>query len=100
MFLLRAVRKHLAGAHQRALQEHIVRALLIPLLLGDFFHVGITLWALDSERRWDVGSWSALLRTTVFMGMSLLVPRVMWHAGVGRYVHSRDGDQGEDGKES
>lgn len=90
-FVLRAVRSTLSAPHLLPLQEKIVRALLIPLVLGDVFHVGITLWALDASQRWDVSNWSPLLTTTIVMGFSLLVPRVMWHAGIGRYVDSRDG---------
>jgi len=93
LFVLRATRKHLAS--QLALQETIVRALLTPLLVGDVVHVVLTLWALDPSERWAVMSWSPLLSLTVFAGLSLLVPRMMWHAGVGRYVHSRDAVEGD-----
>jgi len=88
LFVLRAARKHLAS--QPALQETLVHALLTPLLFGDVIHVVLTLWALDPSERWAVMSWSPLLSLTVFAGLSLLIPRVMWHAGIGRYVHSRD----------
>lgn len=88
LFVLRAARQHLAS--QPALQETLVNALLTPLLFGDVIHVVLTLWALDPSERWAVTSWSPLLSLTVFAGLSLLVPRMMWHAGIGRYVHSRD----------
>lgn len=87
-FVLTAARRHLS--HTPALQEKIVRALLIPLVLGDVMHVGVTLWALG-DARWDTRGWSPLLWTTLVLGFSLLVPRVMWHMGIWRYVDSRDG---------
>ena len=59
------------------------------LLIGDFLHVLITLWALG-DRKWDVWSWSPLLWTTLLLGLTLLVPRAMWHLGIWRYVHTRD----------
>lgn len=87
-FLLRAARKHLWS--QPAIQEKIVMALLTPLLLGDFLHIGLTLYALGEER-WDVGQWEGMLWATVVLGLTLLVPRLAWYLGVGRYVGSRDG---------
>ncbi|KAL0949494.1 hypothetical protein HGRIS_009548 [Hohenbuehelia grisea] len=57
-FLLTAARRHLAT--QVILQEKIVRALLTPLLIGDFLHLYVTLWALG-DQKWDfrkyVGIW-------------------------------------------
>ncbi|EJD01123.1 uncharacterized protein FOMMEDRAFT_158257 [Fomitiporia mediterranea MF3/22] len=87
-FVLRACRKHLA--FNPALQEKIVRALMWPLVVGDALHVGVTLWALG-DKKWDVGNWSGLLWTTLLLGMTLFIPRIMWHLGIWRYVHSRDG---------
>jgi len=87
-FVLSACRKYLV-AHP-AIQEKVVGALLLPLLLGDFLHIGITLWALG-DSRWDVTQWGVLLWITMLTGISLMVPRVMWHMGVGRYVDGRDG---------
>ncbi|KAI6105769.1 hypothetical protein F5141DRAFT_1216513 [Pisolithus sp. B1] len=49
-FMLTAARRHLAS--QVIMQEKIVRALLIPLLIGDVVHLYVTLWALGDER-WD-----------------------------------------------
>jgi hypothetical protein len=87
-FVLTAARKHLAS--QPAIQEKIVSSLLTPLLVGDILHLGITLWALG-DMRWQVWRWSALLWTTMLLGLSLLLPRAAWHVGIGRYKHSRDG---------
>ncbi|KAJ7665556.1 hypothetical protein B0H17DRAFT_1090930 [Mycena rosella] len=75
---------------QPALQEKIVSALLTPLLIGDFLHIYLTLWALG-DQRWDFQNWSPMLIITVLFGFTLLVPRVMWQLGIGRYVDSRDG---------
>ncbi len=87
-FVLFAVRKHLSG--NPALQEKILFSLLAPLLIGDVAHIAVSLWALGEER-WDVANWTPMLWTTVGIGLSLLVPRICWHLGVGRYVDMRDG---------
>lgn len=86
--VLWACRKYLSS--HLALQEKIVGALLAPLLLADFLHIGITLWALG-DNRWDVANWGGILWITIVTGISLMVPRVTWHMGIGRYMHSRDG---------
>lgn len=88
IFVLSACRKYLVA--YPAIQEKVVRALLIPLLLGDVLHISITLWALG-DSRWDVTKWGMLLWITIVTGFSLMIPRVMWHMGVGRYVDGRDG---------
>lgn len=88
VFVLYAARRYLFG--QPAIQEKIVGALLTPLLLGDLLHMGITWWALG-EGRWDVKNWSGTLWVTMVSGITLLVPRIAWHLGIGRYVHNRDG---------
>jgi hypothetical protein len=67
----------------------IVSALLTPLLIGDIAHLYFTLWALG-DQRWNFQNWSPMLIITVVLGFTLLVPRVMWCAGIGRYVDSRD----------
>lgn len=86
-FMLTAARKHLAS--QVVMQEKIVRALLIPLLVGDVVHLYVTLWALGDER-WDIARWSPMLWTTIIVGLTLMIPRIMWHLGVWRYMDSRD----------
>ncbi|KZT12501.1 uncharacterized protein LAESUDRAFT_689068 [Laetiporus sulphureus 93-53] len=91
-FVLSACRKYLAS--QPALQEKIVGALLKPLLLGDFLHIGITLWALG-DSRWDIASWGGVLWITIVTGFSLMIPRITWHLGIGRYVERRDGRPGK-----
>ena len=68
----------------------MVSALLTPLLIGDFLHLYLTLWALGDER-WDFQNWSPMLIITVVLGLTLLVPRIMWQLGIARYVDSRDG---------
>jgi len=88
LFVLTAARRHLQ--HNLALQEKIVSALMVPLLIGDILHLTITLWALGDDK-WDVLNWSPMLLTTVILGCSLLIPRICWHLGIGRYVDSRDG---------
>ena len=87
-FLLRAARRYLS-AHP-ALQEKVVSALLTPLLIGDILHLALTFWALG-DMRWNLSEWSYMLWLTVVLGLSLLIPRVAWHLGIGRYTESRDG---------
>jgi len=87
LFVLGAVRKHLEG--QPALQEKIVRSLLTPLVLGDFAHLFVTIWGLGEEK-WNFSRYTPMLWITIILGISLLVPRVAWHLGIGRYVHTRD----------
>lgn len=81
------VRKHLHS--DPALQEKIVSAMLVPLLIGDVSHISVTLWAVG-DLRWEPKRWTPMLWTTVLLGLSLLVPRVAWQMGIGRYVHARD----------
>jgi len=88
IFILGAARKHLHP--YPALQEKIVSALLTPLVFGDVIHMYVTLWALG-EVRWELRRYSPMLWTTLILGLSLLLPRIAWHLGIGRYVHKRDG---------
>jgi len=88
VFVLSAVRTHLN--EQPALQERIVFSLFVPLLIGDVFHLGVTLWALG-DQKWDFANWSPMLLTTFILGLTLMVPRICWHLGIGRYVDFRDG---------
>jgi len=84
--LLRAARSPQLAA-QPALQETVVRALLAPLVVGDVLHLTLTFWALG-DSRWDVGRWNGTLWATIVIGVMLLVPRVAWHMGIGRYSYS------------
>ncbi|KAA1466324.1 hypothetical protein DENSPDRAFT_767827 [Dentipellis sp. KUC8613] len=88
VFLLSAARRHLST--QPAIQEKIVGALLMPLLIGDILHLVLTLWALG-DKRWQFWKWSGMLWTTILLGLTLMVPRMTWHMGIGRYVDKRDG---------
>lgn len=88
IFVLWAARKHLWS--QPAVQEKVVGALLTPLLLGDFLHIFLTLWAIGDER-WVVQKWQGTLWITIISGFTLMIPRLAWYLGVGRYMESRDG---------
>ena len=88
VFVLSAARKHLWS--QPAIQEKIVGALLTPLLMGDILHIALTLWALGEER-WDISRWEGTLWATIVAGLTLMVPRLAWYLGIGRYVDARDG---------
>ena len=83
-FVLSVARNYLRN--NLFLQEKVVSSLLTPLLFGDVFHLYLTLWALG-DQRWVLASWTPMLWTTVIVGMMLLIPRVTWHLGIGRYVH-------------
>ncbi len=89
--VLWAARKYLWS--QPAIQEKVVRALLTPLLLGDFLHIALTVWALG-EDKWDVNKWEGTLWITIITGFTLMIPRIAWHLGVGRYSERRDGQSG------
>ncbi|KAF5388152.1 hypothetical protein D9615_000466 [Tricholomella constricta] len=92
LFVLTAARSHLHG--NPAVQERIVFALLAPLVIGDFLHLYVTLWALG-DQRWEFWNWSPMLWATMLLGLTLMIPRIAWHLGIGRYVHSRDGALGK-----
>ncbi|KAL1743750.1 hypothetical protein HDZ31DRAFT_40188 [Schizophyllum fasciatum] len=85
--VLRALRVHLALAP--ASQERIAAAVLMPLLVGDVVHAALTLWALG-DSRWDLAVWTPITWCTIGSGLTLLVPRVAWVLGIGRYVDARD----------
>ncbi|KAF5344103.1 hypothetical protein D9758_008890 [Tetrapyrgos nigripes] len=87
-FVLSTARRHLRD--QVALQEKVVSALLTPLLFGDLLHLYVTVWALGDEK-WNFRAWTPMLWTTFGLGMTLLIPRICWHLGIGRYVDARDG---------
>ncbi|KAF8812499.1 hypothetical protein BYT27DRAFT_7133211 [Phlegmacium glaucopus] len=88
LFLLSAARTHLK--EQPALQEKIVFSLFTPLLIGDVFHLGVTFWALG-DQKWNFSNWTPMLWVTFILGLTLMVPRICWHLGIGRYVDFRDG---------
>jgi hypothetical protein len=94
IFMLRAAHRYLSS--QPTVQEKIVGALLTPLLIGDVFHLLVTSWALG-DVRWKFSEWSAMLWLTFLLGFSLLIPRVAWHLGIGRYMEARDGKGGRKG---
>lgn len=73
-----------------AIQEKIAFSLLTPLMIGDVVHLYVTLWALGDDR-WDVRAWGPMLWTTIILGLTLMLPRIAWHLGIGRYVDRRDG---------
>ncbi|KXN89645.1 hypothetical protein AN958_05512 [Leucoagaricus sp. SymC.cos] len=86
-FTLTAVRKHLQ--HNPAAQEKVVQALFTPLVVGDAVHLAVTLWALG-DQKFNFANWSPMLWTTNILGLTLMLPRMAWHLGIGRYVDARD----------
>ena len=58
--------------------------------IGDVLHLVITIWALGDER-WDFSQWGGVLWATVLLGFTLMIPRITWHLGIGRYMDARDG---------
>ena len=57
--------------------------------MGDFLHIFLTLWAIGDDR-WAVEKWQGTLWITIVSGFTLMIPRLAWHLGVGRYMESRD----------
>jgi len=86
LFIINATRRHFTQDPNA--QEVIYKALFTVLMFGDFAHIGVTLYAMG-PMRWEFGSWSALTWVTFTVGVSLLVPRALWHLGVGRDVPTR-----------
>ena len=60
------------------------------MLIGDVMHLWVTFYALGEER-WDYRNYTPTIWAVIGFGVALLVPRVMWHLGWGRYVDARDG---------
>jgi len=87
-FVLHAARKHLAS--QPALQEKITGALLKCIIFGDVAHMILTAYALNADG-WSVTEWPATIWVTFGIGTGLLVTRIAWCLGIGRYVEARDG---------
>ncbi|KAJ7638873.1 hypothetical protein FB45DRAFT_904115 [Roridomyces roridus] len=83
IWLLTTARIHLNS--QPALQEKIVGALLLPLLCGDVAHLVLSLYALG-DQRWQYQNWSSMFIITFILGISLLIPRIMWVMGIGRWT--------------
>jgi len=83
LFIINATRRYFTQDPKA--QEVIYKALFTVLLIGDFAHIGVTLYAMG-PMRWEFGSWSALTWVTLIVCVSLLVPRALWHLGVGRDV--------------
>ncbi|TFK32950.1 hypothetical protein BDQ12DRAFT_728222 [Crucibulum laeve] len=88
VFVLTAVRNRLR--EHPGLQETIIFSLFTPLLVGDFFHLSLTLWMLGDDK-WNVNNWTPMVWTSVLVGMTLTLPRIAWLSGIGRFVERRDG---------
>jgi hypothetical protein len=73
-------------AHDPAAQEIIYRSLFGVLLLSDVAHMYVTLYGMGPEMRWAFGKWTGLIWVTIGVTITLLIPRVLWHLGVGRDV--------------
>ena len=73
-------------AHLPAIQEVIYRSLFGVLMLSDVAHTFVTLYGMGPEMRWAFERWSALTWVTVGVNITLLVPRALWHLGIGRDI--------------
>jgi hypothetical protein len=82
--IINAARRHFTQDPKA--QEVVYKALFTVLMFGDFAHIGVTLYAMGPEMSWEFGSWSALTWVTIASVVTLLVPRALWHLGVGRDV--------------
>jgi hypothetical protein len=58
-------------------------------LIGDVSHLCVTFWALG-EHRWTPSEWGNMTWTILGLGLTLLIPRLCWYLGLGRYVQVRD----------
>ena len=85
--VIHTTRRYLA--HDPAAQEIAYRSLLSVLMFSDFAHTFVTLYGMGPEMRWAFGRWSGLTWLTVGVNITLLVPRALWHLGVGRDVGTR-----------
>jgi hypothetical protein len=85
LIFLPLLKSYLAG--QLELQEKFLMPYFRLLLLGDLAHVGFAVWGW-----WDVGfwGWSVEKMGRMFLTLTVLLPRLAWVLGFGRYVHERD----------
>ncbi|KAF9652200.1 hypothetical protein BDM02DRAFT_232129 [Thelephora ganbajun] len=84
-FVINAIR----GLRSPALQEKMATSLFTPLLVSDVSHILVTLYGIG-DLRWNVDEWPSIVWITIITGLTLLIPRICWHLGIGRYVDSRD----------
>ncbi|CAK9782422.1 hypothetical protein CC85DRAFT_280898 [Cutaneotrichosporon oleaginosum] len=64
--------------------EQLTRALLVPLLIGDFTHIALTLAALPYELVLEPWNWTQLIHGNVNITWGLVFIRTLWLLGVGR----------------
>ncbi|ODN75846.1 hypothetical protein L202_05839 [Cryptococcus amylolentus CBS 6039] len=69
---------------QPAVQEKLVKALLIPLSIADLVHIGITLLALPVSHLQDPSAWTYVLKGNVWITSVLFLVRSAWLLGIAR----------------
>ncbi|BEJ17910.1 hypothetical protein CspHIS471_0701870 [Cutaneotrichosporon sp. HIS471] len=73
-----------------ALCEKLTSALLVPLLIGDFTHIILTLVALPGTLAFEPWNWTQLIHGNVSITLGLIVMRMLWFLGVGRQSPAAD----------
>ncbi|OCF34948.1 hypothetical protein I317_06284 [Kwoniella heveanensis CBS 569] len=80
--LLYIIKKHLND--RPAIQEKLVKGLLVPLAIADLLHIAVTLLPLPVSHLKSPSEWTHILHCTVWITLTLFVVRVSWLLGIGR----------------
>ncbi|WVQ76441.1 hypothetical protein IAR50_006108 [Cryptococcus sp. DSM 104548] len=67
-----------------AVQQKLVKALLIPLAIADLIHIGLTLLALPVSHLQDPSAWTYVLKGNVWITSVLFLVRSSWLLGIAR----------------
>ncbi|KAK8845362.1 hypothetical protein IAR55_006075 [Kwoniella newhampshirensis] len=70
--------------HQPAIQETMIRGLLVPLAIADLLHIAVTLLPLPISHLKSPSQWTHILHCTVWITLTLFVVRISWLLGIGR----------------
>ncbi|WVF66480.1 hypothetical protein IAT40_001220 [Kwoniella sp. CBS 6097] len=80
--LLYIIKKHLND--RPAIQEKLVKGLLIPLAIADLLHIAVTLLPLPISHIKSPSEWTHVLHCTVWITLTLFAVRLSWLMGIGR----------------
>ncbi|WOO80202.1 uncharacterized protein LOC62_03G003713 [Vanrija pseudolonga] len=78
---------------QPAIQEKLVRGLLVPLII-------LTLLPLPNELRWAPAQWTQLIHGNVDVTVLLIIWRTAWFLGIGRYVPGAEKAEAESAEQA
>ncbi|KAJ9111819.1 hypothetical protein QFC20_002406 [Naganishia adeliensis] len=70
--------------HLPALQEKLVRGLLLPLAIADITHIILSLIPLPRDLTFRPDLWTGLIHGNVVITSGLFLVRLLWFTGVGR----------------